>query len=221
MRWMPERPAVSAAQLSSLPWPSEVTTPMPVTATSGRPCLSRSAIWLLLKRFDQPHGAFAAPMADGGDERLAAPRPRAISAGGERDAARAPALPIVWPTRSPVAWTLPPGARSASAACSSSVIVGDAGRAGDDERRARRHRARPTSLRSAASRRCRAARRERSEATPGDARRAASRRATAACSRDSRTRKQAPDAEDHAAALRRRARRPARYGFFQRKPPIS
>ncbi len=35
--WMPERPEVSAAQLSVLPTPSEVTTPMPVTATTGLP----------------------------------------------------------------------------------------------------------------------------------------------------------------------------------------
>ena len=35
--WMPERPEVSAAQLSALPTPSEVTMPMPVTATIGRP----------------------------------------------------------------------------------------------------------------------------------------------------------------------------------------
>jgi hypothetical protein len=38
--WMPDWPAVSFAQLSSLPWPREVTTPMPVTTTTGRPCLS-------------------------------------------------------------------------------------------------------------------------------------------------------------------------------------
>src|SRR5690606_6766978 len=37
---IPERPPVSAAQLSRLPCPSEVTTPIPVTATSGRPNLS-------------------------------------------------------------------------------------------------------------------------------------------------------------------------------------
>ena len=33
MAWMPERPAVSAAQLSAWPWPREVTMPRPVTAT--------------------------------------------------------------------------------------------------------------------------------------------------------------------------------------------
>ena len=35
--WMPETARVSAFQLSSRPWPSEVMTPMPVTAMSGRP----------------------------------------------------------------------------------------------------------------------------------------------------------------------------------------
>ena len=40
MRWMPDLPAVSLAQLSALPAPSEVTTPMPVTTTIGRPALS-------------------------------------------------------------------------------------------------------------------------------------------------------------------------------------
>ena len=40
MRRMPETPAVSFAQLSDLPTPSEVTTPMPVTAMTGRPALS-------------------------------------------------------------------------------------------------------------------------------------------------------------------------------------
>ena len=41
MAWMPERPAVTADQFSAWPWPSEVTIPMPVTATSGRPLASR------------------------------------------------------------------------------------------------------------------------------------------------------------------------------------
>ena len=35
--WMPETPEVNAFQLSSTPWPSEVMTPMPVTAINGRP----------------------------------------------------------------------------------------------------------------------------------------------------------------------------------------
>src|SRR6185436_2089064 len=42
MRWMPDSPAVSLAQLSALPVPSEVMTPMPVTTTIGRPRLSRA-----------------------------------------------------------------------------------------------------------------------------------------------------------------------------------
>ena len=41
---MPDSPAVSFAQLSALPAPSEVTTPMPVTTTIGRPNLSRVAV---------------------------------------------------------------------------------------------------------------------------------------------------------------------------------
>src|SRR5690606_10862928 len=44
MRLIPERPAVSADQLSLRPTPSEVTTPMPVMATTGRPRLSRTPI---------------------------------------------------------------------------------------------------------------------------------------------------------------------------------
>ena len=40
MARMPDSPAVSLAQLSALPAPSEVTTPMPVTTTTGRPALS-------------------------------------------------------------------------------------------------------------------------------------------------------------------------------------
>ena len=37
---MPDLPAVSFFQFSALPAPSEVTTPMPVTTTIGRPALS-------------------------------------------------------------------------------------------------------------------------------------------------------------------------------------
>src|SRR5712671_6748870 len=69
MRWMPDSPAVSFAQLSALPAPSEVMTPMPVTTTIGRPCLSRAVVILQppsFHRFDQRH-AFTAPMADPGD----------------------------------------------------------------------------------------------------------------------------------------------------------
>ena len=40
MARMPDSPAVSLAQLSILPAPSEVTTPRPVTTTIGRPNLS-------------------------------------------------------------------------------------------------------------------------------------------------------------------------------------
>src|SRR5579863_4152406 len=46
MRRMPDFPAVNFAQLSSLPTPSEVTTPMPVMAMTGRPALSRFALGL-------------------------------------------------------------------------------------------------------------------------------------------------------------------------------
>ena len=38
---MPDSPAVSLAQLSALPAPSDVTMPMPVTTTIGLPKLSR------------------------------------------------------------------------------------------------------------------------------------------------------------------------------------
>ena len=41
---MPDSPAVSFAQLSVLPAPSDVTTPMPVTTTIGLPNLSRDAV---------------------------------------------------------------------------------------------------------------------------------------------------------------------------------
>ena len=44
MRRMPETPPVSFAQLSDVPMPSEVTTPIPVTAMIGRPFLSRVAV---------------------------------------------------------------------------------------------------------------------------------------------------------------------------------
>src|SRR4026208_2220961 len=41
---MPDSPLVSLAQLSVLPAPSEVTTPSPVTTTTGRPILSLPAV---------------------------------------------------------------------------------------------------------------------------------------------------------------------------------
>src|SRR5262249_28608056 len=70
---MPDSPATSLVQLSALPAPSEVTTPMPVTTTIGRPNLSRVAVMMspvawwsgnavLFNRFDQGH-AFAAVMS--------------------------------------------------------------------------------------------------------------------------------------------------------------
>ena len=54
MRRMPEWPAVSARQLSCLPAPSEVSTPMPVTTTTGRPRLIeiRASHRRLLRRLD-------------------------------------------------------------------------------------------------------------------------------------------------------------------------
>src|SRR5215211_1131529 len=65
---MPDSPAVSFAQLSFRPVPSEVTTPMPVTTTMGLPSLSRgvamippSKLKLLVDRFDEGH-AFALPV---------------------------------------------------------------------------------------------------------------------------------------------------------------
>src|SRR6266700_2985759 len=41
MRWMPDSPAVSLAQLSAFPAPSEVMMPLPVTTTPGRSFLPR------------------------------------------------------------------------------------------------------------------------------------------------------------------------------------
>src|SRR5580704_13179086 len=70
MARMPDCPAVSFAQLSSLPTPSALTTPMPVTATMGRPALSRFAmITLSTDALDQGK-SFAAPIADAGDDNL-------------------------------------------------------------------------------------------------------------------------------------------------------
>jgi hypothetical protein len=43
---MPDSPPVSRRQFSLLPAPSEVTTPIPVTTTIGRPALSRVAVML-------------------------------------------------------------------------------------------------------------------------------------------------------------------------------
>src|SRR5690242_21438522 len=82
MRRMPDCPAVSLRQLSSMPVPSEVTIPTPVTAT-GAPAvvpLGEDAISFSLSvltpqrglsahRVQQRH-AFAAPVADGRDHDL-------------------------------------------------------------------------------------------------------------------------------------------------------
>src|SRR6476619_8038724 len=70
---MPDSPAVSLAQLSVLPAPSEVMTPSPVTTTVGRPCLSfADGIVLLLTRPLRP-----APDLRPANVRLRSPRPGA------------------------------------------------------------------------------------------------------------------------------------------------
>src|SRR6202047_1887638 len=74
---MPDTPAVSFAQLSVLPAPSDVTTPIPVTTTIGLPNLSRGAVMIsppvprsnLLHGLDQGH-AFALPMTGPDDHNL-------------------------------------------------------------------------------------------------------------------------------------------------------
>src|SRR5579872_108100 len=69
---MPDSPAVSFAQLSVLPAPSEVTTPRPVTTTIGRPNLSLPAAivrYSSADAFDQ-RKTFAAPMPDAGHQNL-------------------------------------------------------------------------------------------------------------------------------------------------------
>ncbi len=43
---IPDSPAVSLVQLSTLPAPSDVTTPIPVTTTIGRPNVSRGAVMM-------------------------------------------------------------------------------------------------------------------------------------------------------------------------------
>src|SRR5215471_11915483 len=70
---MPDSPAVSFFQLSDLPAPSDVTTPMPVMTTIGLPNLSRGAVMvfpvgvvsrrgiILAHRLDEGH-AFAPPV---------------------------------------------------------------------------------------------------------------------------------------------------------------
>src|SRR5712672_4440090 len=74
---IPDSPAVSFAQLSSLPAPSDVTMPMPVTTTIGLPNLSRDAVMFFptgaapcsLDGFDQGH-AFAPPVTGSNDYNL-------------------------------------------------------------------------------------------------------------------------------------------------------
>src|SRR5262249_16484456 len=68
---MPDLPAVRYFQLSALPAPSEVTTPIPVTTTIGRPALSwLDGIAILPSgRFDQRQ-TFTTPVTDGRDHRL-------------------------------------------------------------------------------------------------------------------------------------------------------
>src|SRR5450756_1183764 len=69
---MPDSPAVSLAQLSVLPAPSEVTTPRPVTTTIGRPILSFSdgiSCSPSADPFEQSKG-FAPPMPDAGHQDL-------------------------------------------------------------------------------------------------------------------------------------------------------
>src|SRR3954451_7609819 len=86
MRWMPERPAVMAAQVSCFPCPSEVTMPMPVTATRGRPFLSRCIFGNSLC-CREAQGALAAPVPDRGHERFAR-LPFRDQGRGQRDTGR-------------------------------------------------------------------------------------------------------------------------------------
>src|SRR5205809_5265701 len=66
MRWMPDSPAVSLAQLSALPAPSEVITPMPVTTTTGCPLLPDAIQASSADRFDKRH-APSPPVTDARD----------------------------------------------------------------------------------------------------------------------------------------------------------
>src|SRR5687768_12071328 len=68
---MPDSPAERRAQLSSLPSPSEVTTPYPVTTTIGRPALSFfAAISSPSAGGFHQRQALAPPMADAGHDHL-------------------------------------------------------------------------------------------------------------------------------------------------------
>ena len=67
---MPDRPAAIALQLSDLPTPRDVTSPMPVTTTTRRPLLSKLALPMAcasVHRRDEAE-ALAAPWAESGDE---------------------------------------------------------------------------------------------------------------------------------------------------------
>ena len=211
MRLMPERPAVIAAQVSSLPCPREVTTPMPVTATSGRPCLSRSAM-LFSSSPRETKRAFAPPMADRGDERFVG-----AAAGDEAAASAAPigaCASIVWPTRSPVARTVAPSPSSASRSSSVAPFKPVA-----PEITMSGFAPSVSAWRRTASATRPGSRRIRSETTPDRTASASTPRADA-CSRDSRTRKQAPEPRimpPPCAGLSKTGTN----GFFQRKPPIS
>src|SRR5574340_729941 len=72
MLWMPDSPAVSFAQSSGLAAPSDVTMPVPVTTTTGRPCLSFAVAIVVSSagRLDNRQ-TFAAPVPDPGYHHLA------------------------------------------------------------------------------------------------------------------------------------------------------
>src|SRR5262249_18418033 len=68
---MPDLPPVSFAQLSDFPAPSDVTTPRPVTTTSGRPILSLPvAISASLISSLNQTKAFASPVSHSGHQDL-------------------------------------------------------------------------------------------------------------------------------------------------------
>src|ERR1043165_8643129 len=68
---MPDSPPASLVQLSLLPAPSEVTTPSPVTTTTGRPILSLPAAIVLSSTGPLNEcETFAAPMTYAGDDHL-------------------------------------------------------------------------------------------------------------------------------------------------------
>ena len=220
MAWMPERPAVSAAQLSALPWPREVTTPIPVTATRGRPCaVAQLAPSRSLPTPRSSARALAAPVADGGHDAPPPPRRRAIERRRERDAGRRLRLHGV---AEEVAGR--PRRRAGREVGERLPLLGrdpgDARRAGDDQRLGDRRRAsRPQPpQRGRDTRPARAGCGRRRPPRPSAMRpaRRAPRRARAASS----TRKAAP-LPRMKPPPRPRARRPARNGSFQRKPPIS